>query len=402
MGDRVSGSMIAAAIAAAVGAAISVPATLTSAQAPAASGAALKTSWGEPDLQGIWTDEFDTPFQRPPKYANQEFFTEAQRREIDKERSELYGNERPAERGTELDVARAYNHAVFMSNKRVGARTSLVVDPPNGRLPPLTPEARKVAAADREFRLALLQSTETCKSGSARCGGGTYDPSPSPRYADLPPRYNTTFLNRHDGPEDGALADRCLTLGLPEFGTAFGGSFRRIVQTPGGISMFYDVGQGQGWQRNIVMNGSPHLPADIRQWFGDSRGHWEGDTLVIDVTNFSPKTDYQGSRENLHLIERWTRTGPTSLEYVVTIEDPTVWTKAWTVKQEFTKQSDQDNRIYYEPRCVEGNYGLPGLLRGTRIEDLAFAQGRGPDPATKDTATAFVGFPEEDPLLNDR
>ena len=402
MGDRVSGSMIAVAIAAAVGAAISVPVTLTFAQAPAASGTALKTSWGEPDLQGIWTDEFDTPFQRPPKYANQEFFTEAQRRDIDKERSELYGNERPAARGTELNVARAYNHAVFMSNKRVGARTSLVVDPPNGRIPPLTPEARKVAAADREFRLALLQSTETCKSKSTRCGGGKYDPSPSPRHADLPPRYNTTFLNRHDGPEDGGLSERCLTAGLPEFRTAFGGSFRRIVQTQGGVSMFYDIGQGQGWQRNIVMNGSPHLPADIRQWFGNSRGHWEGDTLVIDVTNFSPKTEYQGARENLHLIERWTRTGPTSLEYVVTIEDPTVWSRAWTVKQEFTRQSDQENRIYNEPRCVEGNYGLPGLLRGTRIEDLAFAQGRGPDPATKDTATAFVGFPEEDPLLNDR
>ena len=106
---------------------------------------------------------------------------------------------------------------------------------------------------------------------------------------------------------------RCLTGGLPEIGAlgAIAGiSFRRIVQTPGGISMFYDVGQGQGWQRNIVMDGSPHLPASIRQWYGDSRGHWEGNTLVIDVTNFSPKTDFQGSRENLHLIERWTRTGP--------------------------------------------------------------------------------------------
>src|SRR6516164_2335561 len=96
------------------------------------------------------------------------------------------------------------------------------------------------------------------------------------------------------------------------------GSFRRIIQTPGGISMFYETGFGQGWQRNIIMDGSFHLPANIRQWYGDSRGHWEGNVLVIDVTNFSPKTDYQGSRENLHLIERWTRTGPTSLEYTVT------------------------------------------------------------------------------------
>ena len=180
---------------------------------------------------------------------------------MDKERAALLGRDKRVERGTELDVAGAYN-AVFMSMKRTGARTSMIVDPPNGRIPPLTPEAQKIAAADREFRLALLQSTETCKNKSVACDGGKYDPTPSPRRAELPPRYNTARMNRHDGPEDGALADRCLTGGLPEFGTAYGGSFRRIVQTPGGISMFYDVGQGQGWQRNIVMNGSPHLPAE--------------------------------------------------------------------------------------------------------------------------------------------
>jgi hypothetical protein len=362
---------------------------------PAAS-PVLKTLWGEPDLQGIWTDESDTPLQRPAKYANQEFFTEAQRAELDKERSALLGRDRRVERGTELDVAGAYN-SVFMSVKHTGARTSLIVDPPNGRIPALTPAAQKLVAADREFRLALLQATETCKNKSVACEGGKYVPARSPLREELPPRYNTARMNRHDGPEDDALPDRCLTGGLPEFGTAYGGSFRRIVQTPGGISMFYDVGQGQGWQRNIVMNGSPHLPAIIRQWFGDSRGHWEGNTLVIDVTNFSPKTDFLGSRETLHLIERWTRTGPTSLEYAVTIEDPTVWTRPWTVKQEFTKQSDKENKTYYEPRCVEGNYALPSLLLGARMEELAFAEGRGPDPATKDTATDFVGV-EENPL----
>jgi hypothetical protein len=356
---------------------------------------ALKTPWGEPDLQGIWTDESDTPLQRSPKYANQEFFTEDQRAELDRERAALMGRDKRVERGTELDVAGAYN-AQFMSVKRTGARTSLIVDPPNGRMPPMTPEAQKMAAADREFRLALLQSTDTCKNKSVACDGGKYDPTPSPRFADLPPRYNTTRMNRHDAPEDGALPDRCLTGGLPEFGGATG-SFRRIVQTPGGISMFYDVGQGQGWQRNIVMNASPHLPANIRQWYGDSRGHWEGNALVIDVTNFSPKTDFQGSREKLHLVERWTRTGPGTLEYAVTIEDPTVWTRPWTVKQTFTKQSEQENRIYYEPRCIEGNYGLPGLMHGARLQELAFAEGRGPDPTKSDNATDFVGV-EDDPL----
>ena len=366
-----------------------------SVKAPAAA-QVLKTPWGEPDLQGIWTDESDTPLQRPAKYANQEFFTEAQRAELDKERAALLGRDKRVERGTELDVAGAYN-AAFMSIKHTGVRTSLIVDPPDGRIPARTPEAQKIAAADREFRLALLQATETCKNKSVACTGGKYDPTHSSRRAELPPRYNTARMNRHDGPEDGALPDRCLTGGLPEFGTAYGGSFRRIVQTPGGISMFYDVGQGQGWQRNIVMNGSSHLPASIRQWYGDSRGHWEGNTLVIDVTNFSSKTDFQGSRQNLHLLERWTRTGPNTLEYAVTIEDATVWTRPWTVKQEFTKQSEQEDKIYYEPRCVEGNYALPSLMKAARVEDLAFAQGRGPDPATKDDATDFVGV-EEDPL----
>jgi hypothetical protein len=372
-----------------------VPVTGTSAQAPEASSTALKTPWDEPDLQGIWTDEIDTPLERPAKYANQELFTAAQRAELDAARAAVLGRDSRAERGTENDVASGYNSA-FWSWKRVGARTSLIADPPDGRIPALAPEAQKMVAAEREFRLALLQATETCKIKSATCSGGKFDPTPSPRRAEPPPRYNTARINRNDGPEDSSLAERCLTGGLPEFGGP-AGSFRRIVQTPGGIAMFYDVGQGQGWQRNIVMNGSPHLPADIRQWFGDSRGHWEGDTLVIDVTNFSPKTDYRGSRENLHLVERWTRTGATSLEYVVTIEDPTVWTRPWTVKQVFTRQSGQENRIYHEPRCIEGNFGLPGVLHGRRMEEFAFAGQRGPDPATRDnTHGSFVL--EADPL----
>jgi hypothetical protein len=312
-----------------------------------------------------------------------------------------------AEHGTEADVAGTDNAGSF-SKKRTGARTSLIVDPPSGRMPPLTPDAQKAAAADREFRLALLQSTETCKSNRAPCQGGKYYPTPSPRRAELPPRYNAAGgggvpggpirYNRHDGPEDGSLSDRCLTGGLPEFGVPnpFGGSVWRIVQTPGAISMYYDILYGQGWQRNIVMDGRPHLPANIRQWYGDSRGRWEGDTLVIDVTNFGPKTDFFGSRENLHLIERWTRTGPTTLEYVVTIEDPTVFSRPWTVRQEFGKQSEQQNKIYYEPRCLEGNYSFPSLLLSARIEELAFTEGRGPDPATRDNATGGGALP--DPL----
>jgi hypothetical protein len=379
---------ITAAIAgAAVGAVISMAMTPAPAQAPATSAKAapaLTTAWGEPDLQGIWTDEFDTPLQRPARYADQEFFTEQQRADLDEARTAIL-----TRFATEREINGAYNAATFFTTKRTGARTSRIVDPPNGRLPSLAPEAQKVAAAEREYRLALLQSTETCKNKRPACAGGTYDPRRSPRFADAPPRYNTARMNRNDGPEDSASNERCLGAGLPVF-AGNTGSFRRIVQTPAGISIFYDVGQGQGWQRNIVMDGRPHLPANIRQWFGDSRGHWEGNTLVIDVTNFSPKTDIFGSRENLHLVERWTRTGPKTLAYEVTIEDPTVWTRPWTVKEEYTKQSDEENKLYTEPRCIEGNQGLPGLLHGRRAEDAAFAEGRGPDPATYDNVAGVL------------
>jgi hypothetical protein len=393
MRSRFPGSLMMIAIAATAGsAAISAPvsAQTTGSVAPAE---ALKTPWGEPDLQGIWTDETATPLQRPAKYADKESFSEAERAELDRVRTEVLGRERRAERGTERDVSGSYNN-VFVSFKKTGPRTSLIVDPPNGRLPPLAPEAQKIIAADRAFRLALLQATETCKNKEPACNGGTYDPIRSPRFAEQPPRYNATRMNRNDGPEDSSLAERCLTGGIPEFGGPTG-SFRRIVQTPGGISIFYDVGQGQGWQRNIVMNGSPHLPASVHQWYGDSRGRWEGDTLVIDITNFSPKTDFQGSRENLHVVERFTRTGADTLLYEATIEDPTVWSRPWSVKEEFTRQSDRDNRLYTEPRCVEGNYGLPGIINGRRNQERTFAEGRGPDPATRDAMKDGFIFDDE-------
>jgi hypothetical protein len=394
--DRFSGSMITLAVAAAAASAvISAPIAPAQAQSPAASAPApvLKTPWGEPDLQGIWMEETDTPLQRPARYGNQEFFTAAQRAELDVERAALAGKDNRAERGTELDVGGSYNQ-LFVPRKHTGTRTSMIVDPPNGRIPQLTAEAQKLAVAERQFRLALLQSTETCKTGYRTCAGGKYDPTPSARRNELAPRYNVAGMNRHDGPEDFAAGTRCLPGRLPEFASI---SFRRIVQTPGGISMVYDVGQGQGWQRTIVMDGSPHLPPHIRQWFGDSRGHWEGNTLVIDVTNFSPKADFQGSRENLHLVERWTRSSPTELAYELTIEDPTVWVRPWTVKREFTRQSDEENKIYYEPRCIEGNYALPAMLRGARMEETAFAEGRGPNPATKDKTIGNSGV-AEDPL----
>jgi hypothetical protein len=346
------------------------------------SNGALRTAWGAPDLQGIWTDPYQTPVQRPAKYANKEFFTDEERAALDEQRAAIPRRDKRVERGTERDVAGAYN-ATFQSVKPTARRTSLVVDPPDGRIPALTPEAMARNKTEQEFRLALLQATETCKNKEAACAGGKYGP-PSPRRNELPPFYNTGRLNRNDNPEDRSNTERCMAAVLPDFA-----GFRRIVQSPGAVAIFYDTGQGQGWQRVIPVDAGAHLPSSIRLRFGDSRGRWEGNTLVVDVTNFSPKFNFQAARENLHLVERWTRTNANTIQYSVTIEDATTWTRPWRVEQELARQDERANRIYYEPRCHEGNYGLPAMLLGARAEERAFAAGKGPDPATKDTATDF-------------
>ena len=360
-----------------------------------------RTAWGEPDLQGIWTNNYETPLQRPARYGNKDFFTDEERDALDKQRTSILSEDRRQSRGSEQDVSGAYNTAIFLSHKHTGRRTSLIVDPPDGRIPSVTPEVTKRRQELREFQLALLQPTDTCKNKLPGCEGGKYGP-PSPRRTETPPSYLATgvaaggIINRSDNPEDRTLGERCMAAILPDFGGA-AGFFPQIVQSPGTVSIFYDTGQGQGWQRIIPVTGRPHLPPSVRQWWGDSRGRWEGNTLIVDVTNFTSKTDYQGSRDSLHLTERWTRVDANTIEYTVTLDDPTTWTRPWTVKQEFTRQDDKANRVYKEPRCHEGNYGMVALLAGERAEERAFAQKRGPNPATLCTA-GCSGVEEANPL----
>ena len=342
------------------------------------------TLWGEPDLQGIWAIVTQVSLERPPEYAGREFLTDEEIAEIDQQRAALPRRDARSERGSEADVAGAYN-AVFNNYYPAGRRTSLIVDPPDGQIPPLTPAVGERTRQDREYRGALNQATDGCRQQAEACSGATYGP-PSPRRAEAPPNYQVSAINRSDHPEDTGLQTRCLLVGLPDLGNGnlnFGGSFRRVVQSPGAVSVYLDFGQGQGFNRMIPITTRPHLPANVRQWWGDSRGRWEGNTLVVDVTNFTAKTDYRGSRENLHLVERYTRTGPDTMDYEVTLDDPKTWTGPWTMRHELVRQPDEPNRIYYEPRCHEGNYGLPGILRGGRAADQAFAEGRGPDPATR-------------------
>ena len=346
-------------------------------QAPAA------TVWGHPNLEGIWLDVYATPFERAAELGDQELFTDEERAERDQARMGSPGRNRRGEDGR-TDVAGAYN-AVYTSAKPAGPRTSLVVDPPNGRIPPLTPEIERQNDIQRAWRLMLLRNTETCESGARGCAGGEYGP-PSPRRFDVAPFYNTGRMNRHDGPEDQSSGDRCLSGRTPDLN-----GFRRIVQGSESVAIGYDTGQGQGFQRIAYLGGN-HPPSQIRLRHGDSRAHLEGDTLVIETTNFSPKYLYRGAGEQRRLVERYTRVDEDTLSYEVTVEDPTVWTGPWTVRQELKRQSDEENRIYYEPRCHEGNYGLPALLVGARLDDQAFREGRGPDPFSLDTATCVNGL----------
>lgn len=341
------------------------------------------TVWGHPNLEGIWLDVYSTPFERSREFGDRELATAEERAARDQARMGSQGRNVRGGDGR-VDVAGAYN-AVYTSAKPAGPRTSLVVDPSDGRLPALTAEAQGRNELRREWTLMLLRNTETCQSGAAGCRGGEYG-SPSPRRFDVTPFYNTGRMNRHDGPEDQSSGDRCMSGRTPDFN-----GFRRIVQGADSIAMGYDTGQGQGFQRVINMSGS-HPPSQVRLRHGDSRGQWEGDTLVVETTNFSPKWPFRGAGENLRLVERYTRVDEDTLSYEATVEDSTVWTAPWTIRQELKRQSDEENRIYYEPRCHEGNYGLPALLVGRRVDEEAFVNGTGPNPFSMDTATCVQGL----------
>lgn len=325
--------------------------------------ASRATGWGHPNLEGIWLDVYSTPLERAVELGKRELATAEERASRDQVQLD-----RPS-----VLPSGAYN-TVYTSAKPAGPRTSLVVDPPNGRIPALTVEAQRQVEVEREWRAMLLRNTESCLNNAPACAGGEYGP-PSPRRYDPTPYYNTAGrMNRHDGPEDQSLGDRCMSGRTPDLN-----GFRRIVQGEDSLALGYDTGQGQGFQRVIYLGGS-HPPSQVRLRHGDSRGRWEGQTLVVETTNFSPKFPFQGSAENRRIVERYMRVDEDTLDYEMTIEDPTVWTAPWTLRQELKRQNGEQNRIYYEPRCHEGNYGLPALLLGARLDDQAFEEGRGPDP----------------------
>ena len=296
------------------------------------SAAPLKTPWGDPDLQGLWTNATVTPFERPAQFAGKEVLTEQEASEFEKQTIQSANADRREGAGTDADVGRAYNQFWYdRGTKVVGTRrTSLVIDPPDGRVPALTAEGQ--AKAD------------------ARAAARRERPA--------------------DGPEDRPLVERCIlwpTAGPPMVPSGYNNNYQ-IFQSPGYVAilveMIHDV-------RIIPLDGRPHLPATVRQWMGDSRGHWEGNTLVVETTNFTDKTNYRNASEHMRLVERFTRVDADTINYEFTVNDSSAFTKPWTAAIPMTKTEGP----IYEYACHEGNYGIMGVLSGARAQEKA-AQGR--------------------------
>ena len=287
-----------------------------------------KTPWGEPDLQGTFSNRTITPFERPANVNGREYFTAEEVAAMEKRAADQSGDEGRS-KGTRGDVERAYNDFWWDRGTKVTTlRTSLVVDPPDGRVPAQT-EAAKLRAADEAKRPAFR--------GAGAAGRGT-----------------DSWLDR-------SLFERCITRGMPAAmsPTAYNNNYR-ITQSPGVVAIQIEM---LGGTRVIPTDGRAHPP--LKQLTGTSVGRWEGDTLVVETKNFTDKVLYRGAAENLHLVERFTRVGPGEIEYRVTITDPTTFTRPWTVAIPFVDTGEQ----MFEYACHEGNYGMEGILSGAREEE---------------------------------
>ena len=309
----------------------------TAAVKKAKASALPRTPWGDPDLQGIWNNNTSTPLERPGEFAGKDLLADDELAEFTVRQQASRENRDSREgAGTDVDVARAYNAHWFPVPGKAIKRTSLILDPADGRIPALTPEWKKRADAV----LAARQR---------------------------PPA----------GPEDRNLGERCITFGVPRSPGGYNNHFL-IVQSPGYVAIVIEMIHEA---RIIPLDGRPHIPQTMRQWLGDSRGHWEGNTLVVDTTNFTDRTSFRGSGEGLHLVERFKRVDADTIDYEFTVDDATTWAKPWTVAYPLTTlQSDVGGAdgiqvpLMFEYACHEGNYGLAGQLSGARAQEKAAAE----------------------------
>jgi hypothetical protein len=314
-----------------------------------------RTAWGDPDFQGIWrNEEINTPMERPARFGNREFLTDEEVAEREKQAAADYerrlreedptgprstADAKRAEGGFEAGIRGAEYNNFWMERpqkQRVWRRTSLVVDPPDGRLPPFTREA-----------IARIEAREKARSGRGEA----------------------------DSWEDRNLNERCMR---PQAATGLAGF--KIVQTAGWVVFLPD---GLQYARLVPLDGRPPVSLKIRGWFGQSRGRWEGDTLVVETTNFNDKQDggpimpshfgqngqlsgYLGSGDTLRRIERYRRVGPNTIEYANTTDDPNLYVQPYTVLRPMVRD---DNYLMLQSGCHEGNYGMPNSLSAARADE---------------------------------
>jgi hypothetical protein len=312
----------------------STSAKSTAAKATGASkaGTPPRTSWGDPDLQGTWFVLAEVPLERSAANAGKEFLSDAEVAAADEKKGLNPGrNARSGDKSQ--DVSGAYN-AVFNSVLKTGKRTSMIVDPPDGKIPPLAPGA---TAPRNNF---------------GATGVGT--------------------PGANDDPETIAQSPRCLGVPMPflPLNTLFAqGTVMQVVQAPKSMAIYMEDDHAGGGNRVIFMDGRPHAPSKLKFYLGDSRGHWEGNALVVETTNFSQ--GFRGSNvETYKMSERFTRVDANTLRREITFDDPKTWTKPWTVVIEMGRAPEQRHMIF-DSACHEGNYGMTGILVGARREEQA-------------------------------
>jgi hypothetical protein len=348
------------------------PAVAAKATASKAGAKPFQTSWGDPDLQGIWANKTTTPLERPAKYAGKAVLTKEELAQAENEAAaSRFRDTRDHKPGAVTDVGRAYDAHWFDRTGKPIQQTSLIIDPPDGKIPPMTVRGKKRYADWADSLGRTASPTGLTDSNSAFGTEGEEDGT----VGGVDGRGT-----RADNPEDRRFSERCLVWGegIPRLPGGYNNNFR-IVQSPGYVvielEMIHDA-------RVIPLDGRPHLPSSVRSWLGDARGHWEGNTLVVDTTNFNDNRNFKGSFEGMHLVERFTRIDASTVDYRVTIEDPQTWVKPWTVAFPLVSlQSIHDTEKddvaavpqMFEYACHEGNYGLAGQLRGQRAVDASAA-----------------------------
>ena len=313
------------------------------AHAPASTASSAPRKWvpartpdGHPDFEGVWANNTVTPLQRPKQWEDKKLLTDAEVVELQQFAAQIFDNDGDAQFGdsfilavlNQIEKPKSYDPGTGNYNQfwLVGRdwhdrRTSLITDPPDGKLPPMTAEGAQRRAAEIEHRK----------------------------------------VHAFEDPEVFPPGERCVNFGIPRLQAGYN-SYTQIVQSPGYVTIMAEMAHDA---RIIPLDGRPHLPKHLRTWNGDSRGRWEGDTLVIETTNFSPKSDFMGSHENLRLTERLTRAGPDILDYEFTVDDPTTWTAPWTAMIPLKLKKE----LIYEYACHEGNAAIPNMLRGHRFEE---------------------------------